>query len=236
MIINIDQIGPVSFIKSKRAKNLNIKLQPFKDVRVSVPTNMGYGEAEWIVEGKIDWIKQHQINIKNIESKQIVFDENSNYKTRFHSLHLVQTEKETIKIRVADNKINVSYPKNISVREEIVQIAIKKGIDAALKKEALLYLPDRVNYFSSNLSLPYNQVRLKNIRSRWGSCSIRNNINLSIHLMRIPNHLIDYVIIHELVHTIHKNHGAKFWDLLNSITGNAKALDKELKNFKIAFY
>jgi hypothetical protein len=54
--------------------------------------------------------------------------------------------------------------------------------------------------------------------------------------MRIPNHLIDYVIIHELVHTIHKNHGAKFWDLLNSITGNAKALDKELKNFKIAFY
>lgn len=54
--------------------------------------------------------------------------------------------------------------------------------------------------------------------------------------MRIPEHLIDYVILHELTHTIHHNHGSRFWKLLNDITGNAKVLDKELRKFRISIY
>ena len=63
-----------------------------------------------------------------------------------------------------------------------------------------------------------------------------NNINLNIHLMRLPNHLIDYVILHELVHTKIKNHSRDFWNMLDLVTGNAKKLDKELKNYRTKIY
>lgn len=54
--------------------------------------------------------------------------------------------------------------------------------------------------------------------------------------MRLPEHLIDYVILHELAHIIHHNHSAKFWNLLEYITGGAKQLDKELRKYRIAIY
>ena len=54
--------------------------------------------------------------------------------------------------------------------------------------------------------------------------------------MRLPDHLIDYVILHELAHTMHHNHSARFWNALDSITGRAKSLDKELRKYRIAIY
>ena len=77
----------------------------------------------------------------------------------------------------------------------------------------------------------YNKLFIKNLRSRWGSCSNRNNINLNLQLMRLPDKLIDYVILHELVHTEEKNHGEKFWAKLDAITGNAKVLAIEMKKY-----
>ncbi|MCK5169492.1 MAG: M48 family metallopeptidase, partial [Bacteroidales bacterium] len=59
---------------------------------------------------------------------------------------------------------------------------------------------------------------------------------LNLHLLRLPSHLIDYVIIHELCHTVEKNHGPRFWKLLDSILGDAKKISKELKQHSIVFY
>ena len=87
-----------------------------------------------------------------------------------------------------------------------MQAAIRKGIERALRLEAKQYLPDKVREFAEMYGFKFNKLTLKNIKSRWGSCSRKNNINLSIHLMRLPDHLIDYVILHELVHTVHHNH------------------------------
>jgi len=81
-----------------------------------------------------------------------------------------------------------------------------------------------------------SKVTIKNNKSRWGSCSKKNNINLNLHLIRLPEHLSDYVLLHELVHTIHKNHSNKFWNQLDMITGSAKSLDRELKQYRIGIY
>jgi len=74
-----------------------------------------------------------------------------------------------------------------------------------------------------------NKVFIRNQKTRWGSCSEKNNINLNVNLVRLKPQLRDYVILHELLHTRIKNHSRRFWSQLDELVGDAKALDRELK-------
>ena len=87
----------------------------------------------------------------------------------------------------------------------------------------------RLFYFAKKHNLQVNQVRIKEQRTLWGSCSSRNNINLNFLLIMAPLKVIDYVIIHELVHTIHKNHSANFWSAVETIMPNYKEAKHWLK-------
>ena len=78
----------------------------------------------------------------------------------------------------------------------------------------------------------YNRVFIRNQKTRWGSCSAKNNINLNLNLVRLPHELIDYILLHELVHTRVKNHGRQFWDELNTLMDNAKGIDRQLRRYK----
>ena len=78
---------------------------------------------------------------------------------------------------------------------------------------------------------------IKNVVSKWGSCSYKNDIVFSLHMMRLPAHLIKYIVLHELCHTIEKNHQTPFWNLMNTVTNNkAKLLDQELKQYSTKIY
>jgi predicted metal-dependent hydrolase len=102
-----------------------------------------------------------------------------------------------------------------------------------LRKRAAEYLPGRTALLAKEHGFIYRRLSLRASRTRWGSCSAVNNINLSIFLMQLPAHLIDYVILHELVHTVHKNHGPDFWQLLDNLTGGARVLAREIRKYRI---
>lgn len=235
-IIQIDGVGNVLFKHSKRARHLNISVKPFVGARVSVPIGMSYLSAVRLVTERKLWIKQHLDKMKEFENQQTQFDENSGYCTKHHQLNLRKGNRENISVRLSKGKINVIYPTELNSNSKEVQAGIRKGIERALRVEAKQYLPDKVKMLAGKSGFIFNKLSLKNIKSRWGSCSRKNNINLSIHLMRLPEHLIDYVIQHELVHTIYHNHSSRFWKLLDEVTGGAKNLDKQLKNYRIAIY
>ena len=91
-------------------------------------------------------------------------------------------------------------------------------------------LIDRLNHLAHIHSYQYNRVFIKNQKTRWGSCSSLNNINLNINLINLDQDLIDYVILHELVHTKIKNHSPRFWSQLQSHLPNSKSLNKQLKS------
>lgn len=97
-------------------------------------------------------------------------------------------------------------------------------------------LPGRLAFLSARHELPYTKVSINAARTRWGSCSSRKSINLSLFLMLLPSRLIDYVLLHELCHTREMNHGPRFWALLDKLTqGQALALRKELRCFRPQF-
>jgi predicted metal-dependent hydrolase len=235
-VIYIDGIGEIKLRRSNKAHYLNISIRPFIGVRVSVPIGMSYNYAEKLVKEKKNWIVSHLEKIKCVENLQTQFHENTPFTTREHKLILKQSDKNNISVRVSEGEITVLYPAFLKSESKKVQASIRIGIEHALKIEAKKLLPPKVNLLASKFSFEFNKLTLKNIKSRWGSCSRNKNINLSIHLMRLPDQLVDYVILHELVHTVEHNHSKRFWALLDSVTGNAKILDKELRNHRIAIY
>ncbi len=120
------------------------------------------------------------------------------------------------------------HPASVDAGDPAVRRAIRKGVISAYRREALAYLPPRVKELARLHGFAIEHVVVKNLRSRWGSCSLRGIVNLNLQLMRLPDHLVDYVILHELVHTRIRNHSMEFWDLLTSVVGNARQLDREL--------
>ncbi len=95
------------------------------------------------------------------------------------------------------------------------------------------WLTERTRELAGSHGFSFRRISIRNQRTRWGSCSPVNNINLNRKLAWIPDELVDYVILHELVHTKIKNHGKEFWKELEGLLGNAKALDRRLRDYHL---
>lgn len=104
-----------------------------------------------------------------------------------------------------------------------------------MRQEAKASLPRRVAELAYMHGFRYERVTIRNSKTRWGSCTIRNTISLSLYLMQVPQHLQDYVILHELCHTVHHDHSPRFWALMDKVTdGKAHALRAELYKYHTA--
>jgi predicted metal-dependent hydrolase len=100
-----------------------------------------------------------------------------------------------------------------------------------LMKKAKEYLPYRLEYYAKLYGYAYDKCRLTHANTRWGSCSSRKTISLNIGLMKIPEELRDYVILHELAHLNHMNHSRDFWEEVKRHDKNYKLHEKKLKAF-----
>lgn len=99
--------------------------------------------------------------------------------------------------------------------------------------QARRLLFDRLRELAARHGYQFNKATVKNQRTLWGSCSHRNNINLNVNLLRLPEELRDYVILHGLVHTRHKNHSRAFWQELGGLVGDAKGFQRALRRFRL---
>lgn len=103
-----------------------------------------------------------------------------------------------------------------------------------LRRAARADLPTRIARLSEITGLRYAKLSIRASRTKWGSCSGQNHISLSLFLMTLPEHLRDYVIIHELCHTVHHNHSPRFHALVDRLVGGReKALNRELRGYAI---
>jgi len=100
-------------------------------------------------------------------------------------------------------------------------------------------LSARLNQLAGKYGFTYNRLFIRNQKTRWGTCSSRNNISLNINLLRLPQELQDYVMLHELAHTRHKNHSRDFWAEMDrlarrgGLVGDAKKLRKQMRSYKL---
>ncbi len=136
--------------------------------------------------------------------------------------------------------------KRLWIRQAIqrAQITEQKSQDHILlhgspgKTEIRRSLISRLNELAREHDFHFNKVSLRNQKSRWGSCSAQDNISLNQKLYFLPDHLRDYVLVHELAHTREKNHSPAFWNILFHIFGalETRGMRRELKTFDFLFY
>ena len=145
-------------------------------------------------------------------------------------MRICRHQQPHFQLSLREGELLISCPWETRFEEEQTQQHLRQLLKAALRHEAKRYLPIRLTALARQHGFHYNGVTIKDASSRWGSCSNRKHINLSLLLMTLPWHLIDYVLLHELCHTVELNHSDRFWALMNRVTnGKALQLRQELK-------
>ena len=139
------------------------------------------------------------------------------YTSEFLAKRFLSTNRKAIR-----EKLPVKDPKEQRARDYQKKILMKKAKD---------YLPYRLEYFAKLYGYNYEKCRLSHANTRWGSCSSNKTISLNIGLMKVPEPLRDYVILHELAHLNHMDHSKAFWAEVATHDRNYKSHEKKLKLF-----
>jgi len=122
------------------------------------------------------------------------------------------------------------------VHEIKKQVAKAKLLIPIERENARKILCQRLAELAQKHNFTYNRITIRNQKTRWGSCSSKNNINLNMNLLHLPPDLMDYILLHELVHTRIKSHGKPFWDELETIVPRARKIDKKLKDYQYCLF
>ncbi|MCD7962757.1 MAG: M48 family metallopeptidase [Rikenellaceae bacterium] len=217
------EIGKVTINRSKRAKRLSVTVRNTETI-LTIPPRIKYDIAYGFLDDKAAWILS--VKKKYKRDNQIILP----IKTRCYELISTQCIAGEELCTVSGKTICIFLSQNIE--SDPSQEIIKKVLDDVYYQEAKVLLPGRVNLLAEKYGFDFNKLSFRRSYTRWGSCSGKNNISLSSRLMKLPDRLIDYVILHELCHTVHKNHGKDFHELLDKVTyGNHRSLNSELRKF-----
>ena len=111
----------------------------------------------------------------------------------------------------------IEVPAGFSAPNVVSQKALRDVLVEVLREEAKILLPQKLSYFSDQYGFHFHKVTIKHNSSNWGSCSRAGNINLNLNLIRLPEPLCDYVLLHELCHLKEPNHGPRFHALLERL-------------------
>ncbi|MDR1582273.1 MAG: M48 family metallopeptidase [Prevotellaceae bacterium] len=236
-IVVVEGIGAIEYKKSMKAKCLRISVHNEKGVIVSIPKRLSFNEAESFVQSRLKWIEKSLQKLNSAKREQTIYSGKDIFSTKFRTMNMISDNRKNMHLKISEKHFDIYYPNDVDIENEKIQSIIRKFIEHVWKVEAHEYLPERLQHWTNIYNLKYKSLTIKNTHSFWGKCGVDNSIVLSLHLMHIPDHLIDYVILHELCHTIQKNHQKEFWQLLDRYTsGKAKMLAKEMKNYSTRIY
>ena len=194
-------------IRMKR-KTLAVHVLPDGTVEVRAPLRMPAAVIEKFIASKSGWIKEHVARAEERNKRLAAYhaQEGKTFWFRGQDYRITYARDENAALLFADQVFAVSPHEPIR----------KKQFQEFLLRQANDYLPARLSVLSRQTGLSAARISVGSARTRWGSCTGRNEIRLSKFLMLLPDACVDYVIIHELCHTKEHNHSAAFWKLVQT--------------------
>lgn len=217
--------------KSNKAQRLIITIRDQK-MKVSVPAFVTFAYAKNYLESHKDQILKQlekiEAKIGGTSAKQYVSGEKHLYRGRYYPLYIEDTmDSHTFAVFVG-SRINVYVPSGL--REQDRSNDARKLLEDWYLRQAKKLLPEQVDYYAKQFKISYEKIRIKDQKTKWGSCSSKRCINLNWRIIMAPNQVIAYVIIHELVHLKHMNHSNDFWSTVESYFPDYKKWRKWLQD------
>lgn len=219
----LDEQGSVKIYKHRASRSLRLSIAPSGAVRVTIPTWAPYSAGLTFAKNRLDWIRQQR------PASSPTFSEGMQI-GKAHRLRYVSADVETVAARVRQTEVIVTYPLTMSVQHLEVQKAVTRASIRAMRIQAERLLPRRLEELAAQHGFEYKSVSVRSLKSRWGSCDQSKNIVLNLYLIQLPWQLIDYVLLHELTHTVVMQHGPKFWTAMEEVEPQVKRLRKDIRS------
>lgn len=196
-----------NIIKSER-KTLSLIIEHDGKVVVRAPKFLTDYEIKKFIFNKKDWIISKLINIKPIKEKTYTDGEKFLYLGKYYKLIIIEGNYG---VGIQDDFLYISLKKdflnNITLKKEMIL--------KWYKNEAKRIINERLKYYSRIMKLNYGKVYIRDQKTRWGSCSGKNNLSFNFRIIMAPMRKIDYIIVHELAHIIYKHHQKTFWEYVS---------------------
>lgn len=203
----------------KEVKHARLRVSEDGQVRIIAPPTFSEEDITAMLKKKAKWIAS---NLKY-----------------FNGMSKVELQRN--QLLLFGNRYNyfydTTYPQKVTVDHEHKTITSQKDLLNSVVQEkwyrslAKKYLTKRTSDLSNKMNLEFNKLFIREAKTKWGNCSKNKNISLNWKLVKAPEYVIDYIIIHELLHTVVMSHTNKFWILLKSYYPDYKESIKWLEKY-----
>jgi hypothetical protein len=214
------ELGDIVVRRSARSTQIRIRVAPDGMLRASAPLHTPL----FMIKRAIIQSRRELVAMLETQRPTLAYKDGDAI-GKSHSLAI--RHGEIMKVSREGLRIIVTLPEGMTLENTAVQEMLRKEVIAALRREAKGYLTKRLAFLAEKHGFIYSSIRFSHSSGRWGSCSSEGTISLNIALMKLPFSLIDYVIIHELSHTVHMNHSDLFWQTV-------ERYDPQYRNHKAA--
>ena len=220
-----EEFGVITLRRSAQASHVRIRVAPDGRLRASLPLYAPVFLVKRLLKNSREELREMLAE----QHSETVFEHGMTI-GKSHSLIVRPTTVKAVTATRHGQQIIVSLPTDTALNEPSAARIVRDKVIEALRIEAKSYLPKRLAFLAEKYGFSYTKVRFSHASGRWGSCSSNGTISLNIALMKLPFELIDYVLIHELSHTIQMNHSDKFWKLVSVGDPEYKNHRRALKN------
>lgn len=207
-----EEFGTVTIRRSAQASHIRIRIAPNGKLRASLPLYAPLFLVKRLIKNSRSQLRE----LLNEQQNNIVYEDGMTI-GKSHTLMIKTRPNISPSASRHGQQIIAVIPHEDALHETAVVRIIRDAVIEAMRIEAKSYLPKRLAYLAAQHGFIYDKVRFSHAGSRWGSCSTNGTISLNIALMKLPFELIDYVLVHELSHTVEMNHSKEFWTLVANI-------------------
>jgi predicted metal-dependent hydrolase len=224
---------PYSIRRSKRRRrSIGLLVDYQGEIRVLAPARTGLAAIEKLLRRQMRWIGRRldHLNRRRELYPPLRLALGTTIPFRGENLTLLFTEDPARPqgCVLGDNTLTVNLPQadaSAAARQEELRLEISLWY----KKQAKLIFRERVEEWARHMGLTPRRTLVSNARRQWGSCSAGNDVRLNWRLIMAPPALLEYVIVHELAHIPHKNHGLRFWHMVEKYLPDYRDLRKQLR-------
>lgn len=219
--VELPEIGPVRLYKRKGVRNIRLSITSSGVVRVTLPFWLPYRLGAEFAASKARWIAESKPSSTSLQADDVI--------GKSHHLTVGGAKGRRITTRVTEDAVHILLPIGVHMEDNAAQIAANRAAIKALKSEAEILLPPRLEKLATTYNFKYRSLTIRQLKGRWGSCSQHTDIVLNCFLMQLPWELVDYVLLHELVHTRIMAHGPKFWDEMSHYVPDLGTVRKAMR-------